>query len=173
MNINIFFLLVSSVLLMILFIFKPLNIKQQNFDDVPLFNISAFTIYELNTKGLITFMSGSEATRYSDRYSIENIDYTDNSKKYLANMKANTAVFRDDVVDLSGDVVYFREDGLTFETQDARYNKKTSVASADGKYLLYRDRDKATGTHLRYNNEQDTVESKNITVTYQIKKSNK
>jgi len=170
MNINIFFLLIASILLMILFLFKPLDIKQQKFGDVPLFNISVFTLYELNTKGLVTFINGSQATRYSDRDIIKDMDYTDNSKNFLVNMKADKGTVRDDDVHLVGDVVYYREDGLTFQTQEATYNKETSIAKADGKFVLNRNKNKITGTHLRYNNLQNTINSKNITVVYQLQK---
>jgi LPS export ABC transporter protein LptC len=173
MNINLFFFLILSVLVMILFLFKPLNIKQQEFKDVPLFNISSFTVYELNNKGLITFINGSQATRYSDRYTINDIDYTDNSKKFLANMKADYGVFKDKIVDLKGDVVYFREDGLTFETKEATYNKEASIARADSDFILFRDKNKATGTNLVYSNLDNKIDAKNIKITYQIQKSQK
>lgn len=158
---------------MILFVFKPLNIKQQKHDDVPVFNIASFTIYELDTKGLQTFISGSKATRYTDRYTIKDVDYTDNSEDYLANMKANRGIFKDEIVNLTGDVVYFREDGLTFETQEATYNKKTSITKTKADFVLFRDKNKATGTQLVYNNLLNTVEAKKIKVTYQLQKSEK
>jgi len=173
MNINIFFILVLFVLTMILFLFKPLNIKQKEFKNIPLFNISSFTIYELDTKGLTSFISGSKATRYEDRYTIQDMDYTDNSKDYLANMKANSGIYKDEIINLIGDVVYFREDGLTFETQAASYNQSSSVAKAKGKYVLYRDKNRVVGTNLRYNNLKNIVNSDNITAVYQIKKRNK
>jgi len=60
--------------------FKPLNIKQQAFVDVPLFELKNFMMYELDTKGLRTIMLGNSATRYSNRYTVQDIDYTDNEK---------------------------------------------------------------------------------------------
>lgn len=115
MNINYFFIFILFSLAMILFLFRPLEMTQQKFDDVPLFTISTFTMYELNSKGLITLMNGDKATRYSDRYTVEQINYTDNSKKYLANMQSNSGIYKDDVVYLDGDIIYTREDGLTFD----------------------------------------------------------
>lgn len=173
MNINIFFIFISSALLMILLLFKPMDIKEQKYQDVPVFNIAFFTIYELSTSGLTTFISGSEATRYTDRYTIKDMDYTDNSKTYLANMKADRGIFKDDIVNLTGDVVYFREDGLTFQTQEATYNTKTSIAKANLGFILTRDKNRATGTHLVYNNLLNTINAKKIKVTYQLPKSKK
>ncbi|MCW8954041.1 MAG: LPS export ABC transporter periplasmic protein LptC [Sulfurimonas sp.] len=173
MNINIFFTIVSAILLLILFAFKPLDIKQQVFTDVPLFSITSFTMHELNQEGLITLMNGTKAVRYEDRYTVDFMDYTDNSKEYIANMKSNTGVYKDEIVDLNGDVVYFREDGLTFETQHAVYNKKTTIAYADGKYVLYRGKNVVTGDRLQYNNSLERIKSKNVIAKYQLKESKK
>ncbi|MDT8339661.1 MAG: LPS export ABC transporter periplasmic protein LptC, partial [Sulfurimonas sp.] len=74
---------------MILFLFKPMEIKQHVFKEVPLFTISNFTMHELDQKGLVTLMNGSKASRFTDRYTVEEMDYTDNSKEYMANMKSN------------------------------------------------------------------------------------
>ena len=173
MNINLFFVLVSLTLLMILMLFKPLDIQQQKFKDVPLFNISSFTVYELNKEGLTSLMSGTEGTRYANRYTVEFMDYTDNSKEYIANMKSNSGIYKNDIVYLNGDVVYFREDGLTFETQKVIYNKKTTIARADGKYVLYRNNNKVIGNKLIYNNSKNRVKSKNIVATYQLQEDKK
>lgn len=173
MNINYFFLAASICLFMILFLFKPLEIKEQSFVDVPLFSISSFTMYEFDSKGLITLMNGEKATRYKDRYSVEKIDYTDNSKKYIANMKSNSGIYKNDVVYLDGDILYVREDGLTFKTQKATYDKKTSVAMTEGDFVLYRGANIVTGKELKYDSSLDRVASKNVTVKYQLEKRNK
>jgi LPS export ABC transporter protein LptC len=173
MNINIFFTIVASALLMILVLFKPQDIKQNKFEDIALFNISAFTMYELNKNGLSSIMSGIEGIRYSDRYNVKFIDYTDNSQKFMANMKANNGIYKDNTLKLNGNVVYFREDGLTFETQEVTYNKETSIAIADGDYVLYRNNNKVIGNNLRYNNSSGRVQSKNVVAKYQIQESKK
>lgn len=173
MNINYFFLVVFACLLMIFLLFKPIEISQQKFSDVPLFNISSFTMYELNSKGLITLMNGDKATRYADRYTIEKMNYTDNSKEYLANMKSNSGTYKDDTVYLEGDIVYAREDGLAFKTQKATYNKKTTIATVDGDYLLYKGSNIVNGKDLKYNNSLERVESKDVVVNYQLEERKK
>lgn len=155
--------------MMIFFLFKPMTIKEQKFTDVPLFELSSFSLYELNQKGLNNTMLGSKAIKYSDRYTVENIDYTDNSGNFIANMKANNGIYKNDIVDLEGNVIYTREDGLVFTTQSATYNQKTSVADTNSSYVSYRGKDKVTGSSLRYNNLLNQVSSKNVSAIYNFK----
>lgn len=173
MNVNIFFVIVAAGLMSIFLFFKPLHIKQRKFVDVPVFELGAFTMYELDTQNLITVMTGTKATRYSNRYEVSNINYTDNSKDYLANMKADRGLFKDEVVYLNGNVDYQREDGLVFKTQKATYNKKTKVASTDTDYISYMGDNEIVGTSLRYNSFSKRVKSKNIVARYQLKEDNK
>ncbi|MBU0720591.1 LPS export ABC transporter periplasmic protein LptC [bacterium] len=168
MNINIFFVIIASGLLMIFFLFKPLDIKQQKFIDVPLFQLDSFNLHELNQKGLSTLMSGTNATRYSDRYTVKDIDYTDNSRTYIANMKASDGIYKNEIVEISGNVVYTREDGLTFQTQSAVYNKKTKIAYTDKDYVSYRNDDRVEGTSLKYNNLLGKAYSTNVVAVYQL-----
>lgn len=159
--------------MMIFFLFKPMHIKQQEFVDVPLFELSSFSLYELNKKGLNNTMTGTKGTRYRDRYTVENIDYTDNSEKFIANMKADNGIYKDDIVYLEGNVTYTREDGLVFFTQSATYNKKTSIAHTDNSYVSYRGKDKVTGSSLRYNNLLNQVSSKNVVAIYNFQEKTK
>lgn len=151
--------------------FKPLNIKQREFVDVPLFQLEAFTLYELNERGLATLMKGSKGIRYSNRYKVNDIDYTDNSKKFIANMRADNGIYRDleDILDLEGNVLYNREDGLIFESAEATYNKKSSIAKTSKDYVMYRDKNRVVGTSLTYNSHLNRIKSKNVVAKYQIK----
>ena len=174
MNINIFFIFICTFLLVILFAFKPLDIKQQKFVDVPLFNMSTFTMQELDKNGLVTLMSGSNGIRYKNRYTVDDINYTDSSKEYRANMLAKNGIYKNNnLVTLSGDVIYSREDGLTFKTQKVIYNKKTSVSKADGSYIMYRDKNVVVGKKLRYNNSKEKIKSRNVTAKYQLDEGKK
>jgi len=153
----------------IFFLFKPMHIKKQKFEDVPLFELTSFTLHELNRAGLQTVMTGNSAIRYSDRYSVADIDYTDNSKEYIANMRAKHGLYKNEIIDLKDDVVYSREDGLTFETSRATYNKKTNIATADADYVSYQDKNVVHGSFVKYNNSLNRVESKNVTAVYKLK----
>lgn len=149
--------------------FKPMKIKQQHFKDVPLFELSDFTMYELNPKGLTALLHGSKGTRYADRYTVKNMDYTDNSKKYIANMISDFGVYKNDIVKLTGHVVYVREDGLTFKSEKVTYNKKTADAISNTKYIAYLNDNIVTGSYIRYNNVSRKIYSKNVIAKYQLK----
>ena len=146
-----------------------MDLKKQKFDDVPLFELTSFTLHELNRVGLQTVMTGNSAIRYEDRYSVANIDYTDNSKEYIANMRARHGLYKDEIIELEDDVIYSREDGFTFETSKVVYDKKTTIAIADADYVSYQDKNIVNGSFVKYNNSLNRVESKNVTATYQLK----
>jgi LPS export ABC transporter protein LptC len=155
--------------MMVYFFFKPLNIKEQKFVDVPLFEISSFTMYEMDKVGLKTIMMGSSAVKYNDeRYVVKDMDYTDNAKAYKANMKADNGIYKEDLVKLNGNVIYVREDGLTFETQSVLYNTKTSIAISDTNYTSYKNNNIVTGSYIKYDNINNVVESKDVVATYHL-----
>jgi len=154
---------------MIFFLFQPMKLKQEIFKDIPMFELAFFTLHELNRVGLQTLMTGDDAIRYEDRYTVSNINYTDNSKEYIANMKAKHGLYKGTIINLQDDVVYTREDGLTFETNKLIYDKKSSIAIADSDYISYKEKNIMNGSYLKYNNALNRVESKNITAKYQLK----
>jgi len=157
--------------MMIFFLFEPLNVKKQNFIDIPQFDLANFTLYELDTKGLTTYMIGDKSIKYSNRYEVENMDYTDNSSKLIANMKANNGLYKNDIVDLEGDVVYTREDGLEFITEKIVYNKKTGVANTNKEFIMLRDDNKVVGTSLIYNNILRKSTVTDVVAKYQIEEN--
>lgn len=169
MKINVFFLLVTTALIVIFFALKPQGIKIQKFENIPLLKLSSFTMHELTSDGLITIMKGTEATKYEDRYDVDNINYTDKSKEFIANIIADTGTYKNNIVRLNGNVVYTREDGLTFKTQSASYSKNTHIAKANGNYVLYRDSNKVIGKKLKYNNLSDKIYSTDVTANYKFK----
>lgn len=173
MTINHFFLAIVGGLLMIFVFFKPTVIKQKDFGEVPQFQIENFLLHELQPNGLVTLMRGDTATKYSDRYEVKNIDYTDNSKQFQANMQADFGVYKDDVVTLQGNILYAREDGFTFKTKNASYDRNSTVAFTQDIYTAFMGDNTLTGTSLKYNNQEKKVFSKNVKALYQLEESTK
>lgn len=169
MNINIFFGSIISGLVTIFFLFEPLNIKNQDFGEIPIFELENFQLIELNEKGLTTVMNGEKGIRYTDRYIVYNINYTDNTKKHLVNMIANEGLYKSGIIDLKGNIKYSREDGILFLTQEAIYNKKTNIVHSPSQYIAYLGKNKMSGSSIEYNNVLDTITSKKVTVNYKLK----
>ena len=93
-------------MLAIFLLFKPLDIKEKVFKDVPVFEFKNFTMYDLDTQGLKTMMSGSVARRYVDRYTVKDINYTDNTKKHRANLVAKNGIYTKEKIYLDTNVTY-------------------------------------------------------------------
>ena len=153
---------------MIYFLFEPLDVKKQDFKDVPQFDLGVFTLYELDTQGLTTLMTGKKSVKYSDRYEVKDIDYTDNSKEFIANMQADRGLYKDDIVDLEGNVLYSREDGLVFESDEITYNKKTTIAISKKSFVMYRDGDIIHGTSLEFNNLKRQARITDVVAKYKL-----
>jgi len=129
-------------------------------------------MYELNTQGLKTQVLGSSAAKYDDRYVLRDINYTDYSKEYRANMLANKGLYRENssVVYLDGNVVYtsLQKDGFIFKTQHAYYDTNSSIVGSDDSYVLEFNDGVIHGSYLRYNAIQKRVLSKNVQAQYNL-----
>lgn len=154
--------------MLIYLIFEPIKIKEHKFIDVPLLNVGNFTLYELDTKGLKTIMTGEKALRFSDRYTVDLIDYTDNSKEFVSNMKADFGIYKANHVNLKGNVVYVREDGITFKSDTMHYNTTTSIATTKDSYVSHKYESNMIGQGLVYNAELKQMKSQSVAIRYKL-----
>jgi len=168
MNINIFFIIIFGGLISIYQFFKPIHIEQQTFVDIPLFEMKDFTLYELNEIGLTTLMKGDNAIRYSDRYLVSNINFTDNSKEYIVNMVAGSGIYTEKSVALKDNIHFSREDGISFQTDKATYYKEANIITTAGKYSSTIGNNTISGDSLTYYNIKKRIKSKNIVAIYQL-----
>lgn len=169
MSINYLLSLIFVGLAMIYFLFEPIKIKKIDLKEVPLFSLGVFTLYELDTLGLSTLMKGSSATRYSDRYKVSNIDYTDNSNEFRANMKAKNGLYKENIVYLDGDVYFTRVDGLRYFSQKAVYNKQTDTVYSEVDYVSNLNDNIVYGDYIKYDNKTEKIKSNNVYAIYKIK----
>ena len=173
MNINIFLSIVLVGLSMIYFFFKPMNLKQTEDKEIPQFSLEEFILYEFDQNGLMTKMKGEKGISYSDRYVVENIDYTDNSEDFLTNMKAKHGLYKRDVVYLKGDVKLNRDDGLRFFSQKVKYDKNKEIASTDVEYVSYMGENYIKGKNAVLDNQNKTIISKTIYAVYNLEEKKK
>jgi lipopolysaccharide export system protein LptC len=149
--------------------------KLQEFDtkEIAQLELSNFSVYDLDTNGLKSVFHGVKGYKYKDRYEVSDINYTDNTREYIAHLQSDFGRYKDKIVDLNGSVVYKRADGLTFLTEIASYNQETGVFQAPNAYTFYRNDDKITGTKLVFNSKENHMLSKQISATYQIQDNGK
>jgi len=162
----------STGLILIFTMFHPRDIKEQKFEDVPLFELNSFVIYDVDKTGLETMMLGNSAFRYSDKYIVKNINFTDNTQEFIVNMKAKNGIYKDDTVVFNGDVVCSREDGLTFETKEATYNHKTDITEITDDFIAYMGSNTIVGSSASYDNKLNIITSKNIISNYKLRGKN-
>lgn len=169
MNINIFFVAIFSGLLMVLLLFKPLDQKTSKLNEIPLLELKNFKLTELDKTGLSNVLNASLGYKYKNRYILEKLSYIDSTDKHITNIQADRGIYKGDILSLSENVGYFREDGVSFETQIAKYNKKIKLISSPTSYVSYIRGSTATGSSLTYNNKSGIINSKDVTVNYKIK----
>jgi len=156
---------------MTLVLFKPLKIKENKFVDVPLLEMNKFIMYELNTAGLQTFVAGKSSLRYANRYIVNEIDFTDNSKKFISNMKADLGVYKNNILNLKGNITYIREDGLEVKSKSMVYNTKTSIVKTDEEFKSYLGENQMSGSSMIYDSVKRNLKSKNVTMIYKLQES--
>ena len=171
MNINFLLSIIFIGLSMIYFLFKPMKIEKLDSKEIPLFNLSAFTLYELDINSLTSLMKGSQATRYINRYEVKDINYTDNSSELQSNMKAKNGLYKDEVVYLDGDVVYDRVDGLRYFSQKAVYNKGENVIYSKADYTATMGENVINGDYIYYDGNKEKIKSNNVYAVYKIKEN--
>ncbi len=154
---------------MIFFLFEPLEEKKYTFDEIPLLELKNFKLTELNTQGLSSILESAVGFKYKDRYILQELSFTDSNNKYITNIQSDNALYKNNQLNLDGNVIYFKDGNIHFKTQKANYDKKTKIITSVGKYIAYIGENKAIGTSLMYNNKIQIMESKNIIVNYKVK----
>jgi LPS export ABC transporter protein LptC len=147
-----------------------MSIHQSIAKEIPIFEFRDFTMYELDNHSLQMQMKGSQASKYQDRYEIDNINYLDNTQQNRANMVAQHGTYKDDVILLDGDVFYksLNKTKFTFHTKKARYEKRKSLIISDSNYTITFDHGSMRGVFLQYNTKNKTLYSKDVTANYTI-----
>ena len=169
MNVNFYFIYITIGLAMIYIFFNPMKLQTLNTAEVAQLELTNFKIYDLDKDGLKSVFSGTRGYRYLDRYEVFDINYTDNSKVYVSNIKSNFGVYKNYIVNMNGNLVYTRADGLTYKSNDGNYNQQTGILRTEGEYLAYRDDNKVIGNSLVYDSKTGQSTSKKVFAIYQIK----
>lgn len=168
MSINIFFTLILALLLVMFTYFKPAERDQLAANEVALFELDTFKIYEISPSKISRFFEGDHGKRFSDRYEVSQAKFSNNEKVLFESIRADNALYKDDIVALDGNIHYVREDGLQFNSNEGIYNLKRSIVTTEGVFTITKNENSVHGTHLYYDLNLDTVSANQIQGSYQL-----
>jgi len=163
---NHFFIGIAVILAAILFLFKPVEIKEQTKvrGEVPALELRTFTLYELDINGLKDVMIGQIGYRFKDRIEVKDIDYTDSTRSLQNNVLADFGVYNGkDLITLEGNVRYYREDGMKFRSNKAVIDQKEETITAIGPFEMDKLADNVVGDDLFYDMEKGLSKANNVT----------
>ncbi|SFV52544.1 hypothetical protein MNB_SM-7-1272 [hydrothermal vent metagenome] len=173
MNINVLIFFIAILLGSIFFLFKPLKIQQsKNVKEIAQIEMNNYTMYEFDTQKLVNLAIGKKALRYKDRDVLSHFVFNDNSNDALVSLSANYGVYKNDTIDLKGQVLYTKSDGIEFRSEHVFYDRKKAYAKSDLPYTAFMGKNWIKGRSLYYDLKKDKIRSKDIYAVYHIQKRN-
>ena len=164
-----FYLFIMLLLAGIYVFFKPMNIAQQQPGEIAQLELNDFTVKEFDTEHLKTVLSGSFGKRFTDRYEVEDINFTDATREHKQNITAKSGLYKSGIVTLKGAVLFKRDDGVVFSSEHIVYDHNSTVAQAIGPFKLRRGLESFSGVDLVYNNTNGNIAAKAINGIYILK----
>lgn len=168
MSINLFFVLLLSLLIGMFGYFKPTLLMDESKEEIPKFELESFVVYEISAAGIDRFFEGDHGKRFEDRYEVSSAKFSNNSKNLFESISANEALYKDDVIALEGNVHYVREDGLQFRSAEGKYDTVNSLVSTRGSFVITQNSNRVNGTQLQLNTKSHTVSANAVSGSYQL-----
>lgn len=170
MNINALLLLIAAGLGAIYFFFQPITIKRvEQKKEMPSIELKEFTLYEFDTTKLVDLASGSKALRYENRYELYDFVFNDNTDSMLVTLSADFGEYKNDIITLSGHVLYTTSDDMEFKTEHVLYDRYKGFAKTTLPYEARMGQNRVTGNYLYYDIKNDIIKSKEVDAIYKIK----
>jgi len=166
MSINQFFAALGVVLIGMTFVFKPFDDSASASEKLPQIELNHFSVYELNNKGLEHFFEAEQGKKFEDHYEVEKAKFSNNTHSLFETIRSDHAKYKSDIISLSGNVHYAREDGLNFHSDEAMYNQNASTISTEGSFIITKGAHKVEGTHLFYDLERESVTADKVRGSY-------
>ena len=150
-----------------LFVFlKPQDYYKAADAKLPQMEIEDFTMYKLDEKGVQSVVSGTIGRQYPSYYEIQNAHYIENKNKLGQHLYSDKGKFEKDIVYLDDNVRYFREDGLSFESDHAVYDTKKELLYVPQKFVLTQNENVVYGNELHYNSITGEVLAQDVDANY-------
>lgn len=171
-NANYFFILIAVILASILLFFKPVALKKDENEgqEIASLELYDFTLYELGLHGLKDIMIGKEGYRFKDRLEVKDINYTDSTRVLRNNLQADFGFYNNkDLITLKGNVRYYREDGMQFQSNKAIINQRKETIQTVGAFTLKKFTDNVVGKNLFYDTKKGLSHAKDVTAYFNLK----
>lgn len=147
-------------------IFEPFGSSAGASEKMAQIELDKFALYEFNERGLEHFFEAEKGQKFENYYDIENGKFSSNSRSYFETIRSDYARYNEDSIHLKGNVLYEREDGLTFRSQDGEYNQNQSTIKTDHSFVITKGSSRVEGNHLFYDLENENVSADKVRGTY-------
>ncbi|MDF1880570.1 hypothetical protein JHD50_04515 [Sulfurimonas sp. MAG313] len=160
------FLFIFSISLFVLL--KPTANIQKIQGNIAQLEIEDFTLYKMDKTGVLSVVSGSMGRQYIDHYEIQNVHYIENKNQVGEHLYSDNGVFKGNIAYLDTNVRYFKEDGLSFESNHAIYNTKNSYLYIPDSFTLTQNQNVVYGHELHYDSVSGQIKAEKINANYDI-----
>ena len=167
-TINGFLSIIAAGLLAVYIFLRPMDIKQDLPKEIAQLELIHFSIQELNATTLRSVLKGDHGLRYKDRYEVQKVSFSDNTKEYLQHMHAGYGIYKDEILKLDNGVHFKREDGLSFTSNEAMFEQKRSIATTKGAFEIRYNDNWVKGKALYYDTKRNIVRSKEVEGVYML-----
>lgn len=168
MKLTHFFIILLLFCVSIFVLLKPSSYTKNSDEKIAQLEIEDFTVYELNTKGVKSVLSGTVGRQFSTYYEVENAHYVENKKKSSEHLYADTGRFEKEIAYLDDNVRYFREDGLSFESDHAVYNTKKESLYVPKSFILTQNENIIYGQELNYDAVSGKLSAQKVDASYYL-----
>jgi lipopolysaccharide-assembly LptC-related protein len=145
---------------------KPQAYSKSADGQVPQLEIEDFTLYKLDEEGVQSVVSGTIGRQYVSYYEVQNAHYIENKNKLGQHLYSDKGRFEKDIAYLDDNVRYFREDGLSFESDHAVYDTKKEFLYVPKKFILTQNENVVYGKELHYNSITGEVLAQDVDANY-------
>jgi len=150
-----------------LFVFlKPQDYNKATDAQVAQLEIEDFTLYKLDEVGVQSVVSGTIGRQYVSYYEVQNTHYIENTNKLGQHLYSDKGRFEKDIAYLDDNVRYFREDGLSFESDHAVYDTEKELLYVPKKFILTQNENIVYGSELHYDSKTGEVSAQEVDANY-------
>lgn len=168
MRITHFFVILFLFAASLLIFLEPQEYLKSAETKIAQLEIEDFSIYEISKEGVQSVVSGTIGRQYTTYYEVENVHYIENKNQVGEHIYADQGKFEKEIAYLDENVRYFREDGLSFESDHARYNTKKELLYVAEKFILTQNENIIYGKELNYNVKTGAIAAKEIDANYYV-----